>query len=502
VIPVHAFGVDDDGQPLLVMKRVDGVDLGTLVREPEHPAWRARGAGDDRLVASLEILMQVCQTLEFAHEQRVLHRDVKPENVMVGGFGEVYLLDWGVACLLDDPEGARPLVGTPAYMAPEMVQGEPPSRRTDVYLLGATLHEILTGRPRHEGRTLMEVLRAALESAPCSYGPTVPADLAALCNRATSRSPEARPESAAAFREALAQHLRHRGARALSAAATERVTALEAMLAAAPAGAPPATLPDAYRLLSEARFGFVEALREHAANEEAIAGTRRCVEASVDLELRLGHVEAAAALLRELAPPSPELERRVEDARHAAAEREAEGARLRAMAQDLDPRVSRRKRVAVIGVFVAIAVACSAYASLQTLEATRLLVLGLAFAAVGVVPFVAFRRELLANEFNRRAAVISGVAIVTLVVHRMVAWFQGSSVDATLAVDLVLLSALAGAGTTVMPGAAWSVLPLAAGLAVVLLVPEHASAAFSVATVGFLVVMARVVGRGIRTKRD
>jgi serine/threonine-protein kinase len=108
---------------------------------------------------------------------------------MVGAFGEVYLVDWGIAAPLtgSGADEKRALTGTPAYMAPEMVMGGPIDERTDVYLLGATLHEIVTARPRHPGSELHAVLMHAVLSEPVSYGEEVPAELAELANRATHR---------------------------------------------------------------------------------------------------------------------------------------------------------------------------------------------------------------------------------------------------------------------------------------------------------------------------
>src|SRR5262249_13703285 len=155
-------------------KRVQGVPWSTLIAQPQHPLWGALERGEDRLGAHLDVLGRVCHALQFAHSQGVLHLDIKPQNVMVGAFGEVYLLDWGLATATADASAppratagaaSESLLGTPGFLAPEMVCGGPLDVRTDVYLLGSTLHYLLTRRPRHEGADLGEVLAAALTSA-------------------------------------------------------------------------------------------------------------------------------------------------------------------------------------------------------------------------------------------------------------------------------------------------------------------------------------------------
>ena len=275
-------------------------------------------------MAHLEILVRVCETLELAHSHRVVHRDIKPDNVRVGRFGEVYLMDWGIALRLDD--AAEPeLLGTPAYMAPEMACAGVIDERTDVYLLGATLHEILTGRRRHDETNLITALASALRSAPVAYDASVPASLAALANAATARDPAARPKAARAFREEVDTFLRQRALSGVADAALSRLAELEGLLAA---GAPP-DLGTAYRLANEARFGFTQCLREHPGHAPSRAGLRRCVVAQVELELRQDHDESAEALLAGLDPPDPSLARRVADAKGRAAERRREGERLR-----------------------------------------------------------------------------------------------------------------------------------------------------------------------------
>src|SRR5262249_11377523 len=151
----------------------------------------------------LEILMQVCLTVEFAHSRGVIHRDIKPENIMVGGFGEVYLLDWGIATTVGE-DTSNALVGTPAFLAPEMVLADTISDQTAVYLLGTHLHQLLTGKSRHEGTSIVEVLQRAAESTPYRYEVAVPDELARLCNRATSRHVKDRPASAGELRESIA----------------------------------------------------------------------------------------------------------------------------------------------------------------------------------------------------------------------------------------------------------------------------------------------------------
>jgi serine/threonine protein kinase len=163
IVPVHLLRLDERGQPMIVMKRVEGRVWRELIREQP-------------LEAALRILVQVCNAVHFAHSRGVLHRDIKPANVMVGTFGEVYLLDWGVAVSLrEDPRGLLPhvgqtegLAGTPIYMAPEMLDGEPASLgvHTDVYLLGATLHHVLAGDAPHRAFSQSEVLARIRKSAP------------------------------------------------------------------------------------------------------------------------------------------------------------------------------------------------------------------------------------------------------------------------------------------------------------------------------------------------
>ena len=303
IVPVHVLGWDDVQGPLLVMKRIDGTSWWALIRSPRHPGWE--GLDGDRLERHLDILSDVCQAVEFAHSRGILHRDIKTDNVMVGQFGEVYLVDWGVALRLEEGQAGRErLAGTPAYMAPEMVRGGPLTPRTDVYLLGACLHEVLTGAPPHASPDTPTTLARAAASEPGTYPDDTPAELARICDRACHREPAQRYESARALRTALREFLRHRSSLSTAEAAAGRLAQLTDLLGGEREPEPAVV----HRLFNESRFGFTEALRQWPDNPDALHGQQAALEAMIGYALRSGDARLAAALLEELPAPRPALQ--------------------------------------------------------------------------------------------------------------------------------------------------------------------------------------------------
>jgi hypothetical protein len=210
-----------DGVPFYAMRRVQGKTLSALLAGARTPEERLR---------LLPVVVQVAQTLGYAHDRGVVHRDVKPDNVLVGPHGEAVVLDWGIAkvrglramrgadagaavagAAITDGSSATvqgAVIGTPSYMAPEQAAGRVDAidARTDVFQLGALLYELLSGRPPYEGATTMAVVLSAslAQFAPLrDAAPKAPHALAAICEKAMAREPEARFEDGNALAAAL-----------------------------------------------------------------------------------------------------------------------------------------------------------------------------------------------------------------------------------------------------------------------------------------------------------
>lgn len=239
VPPVHRLGTLPDGRPFLAMKLIEGRTFAALLAE----------RGD--LGQLLGVFAQVCQTVAYAHAQGVIHRDLKPSNVMVGAFGEVQVMDWGLAKVIapasepgavtvspietsvpgsDRPETvAGNALGTPAYMPPEQASGEHHrvTARADVFALGAILCEILTGQPPYSGRYALLAARACdlADVQPLLAACGADADLVALARRCLAADPAERPADGAVVAEALAAY-QHGVEQRLRTAEQERAAAV------------------------------------------------------------------------------------------------------------------------------------------------------------------------------------------------------------------------------------------------------------------------------------
>ena len=153
IIPIHKIGEFSDGRPFAVMPLIQGETLRKLLNSIPVSA--------SELPQFLNVFEHVCRTIAYAHERRIIHRNIKPRNVMLAARGDVLTVSWGHASAIDlaEPE----LVGTPLYMSPEQARSQCADFRSDVFGLGGILCEILTGKPPHASETpndLMKIVAA------------------------------------------------------------------------------------------------------------------------------------------------------------------------------------------------------------------------------------------------------------------------------------------------------------------------------------------------------
>jgi predicted Ser/Thr protein kinase/tetratricopeptide (TPR) repeat protein len=194
IVPIYDSGVEGKLH-YFVMEYVEGRSLREILLERKLEPEKA-----------LRIAYTVARTLQHAHEQKIIHRDVKPANIVVDRQGRVRILDFGLAKSLAEGKGAtvsNVMTGTPYYMSPEQAFGAPEEldARTDLYSLGAVLHEMLTGRPPFEGGTVLAILRKLEDADPPPAGASPAID--ALVLKALSKDRERRFQSAAEMADAI-----------------------------------------------------------------------------------------------------------------------------------------------------------------------------------------------------------------------------------------------------------------------------------------------------------
>lgn len=196
IITIHDIAEDEKGQPFLVMEFVDGVTLHRMLR-PGHSGHLPERLPLDQ---ALDLAAQVAEALDFAHRQGVVHRDIKPGNIMITAEGRAKIADFGIA-KFTDAEATRTttVLGTPAYMAPEQLRGGVVDARSDIFSLGAMLYWIITGQKPFPGEDLTSVSFKVVYTdppKPTEIIPSLPKDLDIVVSRCLTKNPGDRYQSA------------------------------------------------------------------------------------------------------------------------------------------------------------------------------------------------------------------------------------------------------------------------------------------------------------------
>ena len=217
IVPVHDIGIDASGAPYFTMKYLRGKMLEKIIKKLR--SGDAEATERYTLFRRLQIFLRVCNAIDFAHSHGVCHLDIKPSNINIGDYGEVVVLDWGLARMLDENGRAklddRRPKGTPGYIAPEYLDPASAGQvgvRSDIYSLGALLYALLTLEAPLAGRSVEEILRhtaAGDVPRPSLAAPErdIPASLDAVCMKAMTRKPEGRYASVKELRDEINAYL-------------------------------------------------------------------------------------------------------------------------------------------------------------------------------------------------------------------------------------------------------------------------------------------------------
>ncbi len=305
IVPIYDLGTDESGALFYSMKQVVGTPWKDAIREKSQ-------------AENLEILMRVADAVAFGHSRGVVHCDLKPENVMLGDYGEVLVMDWGLAQLLPAFQKPREIAksadggGTPAYMAPEMAAGKAGliTIASDVYLLGAILYEITTGRAPHAGKNVMDCLVNVARNVIQPTDKT--GELLDIAYQAMETQPEDRFADVPAFQAAVRDYQSHSESTRLSDRALHELEE--------------ACEKQDYELFAQALAAFREAVSlwsENSAAEEGIGAARY---AYAECAYQKGDYDLGLSLLQEDCPDHTELYQKIQAAQH---EREVRQQRLR-----------------------------------------------------------------------------------------------------------------------------------------------------------------------------
>ncbi len=233
IIQVYDFNKDDDIY-YMVLEFVPGETIQDHLKRLNDEGRRLS------ISKAVEYMADICDAVDYAHQRGMIHRDIKPANLMLNVLGQAILMDFGIAKIVGGQRhtATGAVVGTAMYMSPEQIKGEPPDRRTDIYSLGVTLFEMVSGKPPFQADSAMTLMMMHINDPvpdPRRLNPDVPADLVELINKALAKDPNQRYQTAAQMASALRNVLKRINSGAPAAATMFEESPL-------PSGNPAATM--------------------------------------------------------------------------------------------------------------------------------------------------------------------------------------------------------------------------------------------------------------------
>lgn len=458
ILPIYLLARSEDGKPIQVMKRIEGVSWHDLLYSSTHPLWIELNSQNDQETFHLEVLTQVSQAISYAHERGVIHRDLKPENVMIGKFGEVYVLDWGVALDLATAQGEESafwaqqhsglenaLVGTPAYMPPEMAKKEIKQQGTwsDVYLLGAILYQILTKNRLHQGKDVEELYQSILQGKLPLLPNEMVKEMRDLIQASLAYHPEQRLPNAGSFRLLLIEAIRTLRSRSVEQRGWDALKAFQEELTNED--------PEPRRLevlFDESKHYFWTALEMWPMNPEASAGLDQILKLWGRHLISLNEFTHAKRILSELREDDPDLFAHIAFAKGERDQEEQEHQALKDWREDESLASSRRLRLFLaklgflsfgLGSLICDLLERSQKIHINAQRAFIFSVILSSFVALSFLLFSKKRRTKQQNALFSRLVHFLGVILCGVMINRFVGWQLGENFRHILLHEMCLI---------------------------------------------------------------
>ncbi|BBM86190.1 protein kinase domain-containing protein [Candidatus Uabimicrobium amorphum] len=308
IVPVHELGENKNGEVFLTMKLVGGIEWKNLL----HPktSEERKLAQKYNVEKHLKVLLDVCNAIAYAHSKGIVHNDLKPSNVMIGEFGEVLVMDWGIAVDIRNQKensvavhksAVKSPLGTPSYMSWELAKGSGKhiGPWTDVYLLGGILYHILMGTPPHRGGTMAALVAAVTGELP-KFSEDIPEELQRICHKAMAVNIKNRYQNVDHMKKDIESYLSHQQSMTITNAAEKRLHDCQRKINFAESAIIRKQATPLYHKFSEAIFGFQQAIELWPNNKKALKEKQVAQLSLIELALKNEDLGLAIAQTNEL----------------------------------------------------------------------------------------------------------------------------------------------------------------------------------------------------------